>query len=63
MTHLVLSSLCLCHEDDLAHVRALFSSQVPDVAVLGVYRVENESLARVYEAVRGTMEPAPELDS
>jgi len=48
--------------DDLSHVRALFSSQVPDVTVLGVHRVENESLARVYEAVRGTMGPAPELD-
>merc|ERR1712232_4044 len=47
--------------DDLAHVRALFSTQVQDVTVLGVYRVENGSLSRVYEAVKGTMGLASEL--
>merc|ERR1711964_823625 len=41
--------------DDLAHVKALFSAQVPDTPVLGVYRVENSGLGLVYNAVQGTL--------
>lgn len=41
--------------NDLAHVRALFEAQAPGYEVLAVHRVENEPLARVYEAVRSSM--------
>lgn len=41
--------------DDLAHVRSLFTAQVPDASVLGVHRVESKGLDSVYKAVRGTM--------
>jgi len=48
--------------NDLAHVRATFSAQVPDVLVLGVYRVENPTLTNIYRAVQGSMELTEELD-
>lgn len=48
--------------DDLAHVGAMFAAQVPEVCVLGVYRIENASLGVVYGAVRGTMEVQSERD-
>lgn len=48
--------------DDLAHVRALFSTQLPGVPVLGVFRVENSALSRVYDAVRGTMGDSQALE-
>jgi len=42
--------------DDLAHVSALFSSQVSeDLSIVGVYRVENAGLKVVYSAVRACM--------
>lgn len=41
--------------NDLAYVRALFSSQVPSAHVSGVYRIENGGLKVVYSAVRTTM--------
>lgn len=41
--------------DDLAHVRALFEAQALGCEVIAVHRVENEPLARVYEAVRSSM--------
>lgn len=49
--------------EDLERVRSLFSAQVPKVDVLGVFRIQNQTLASVYKAVRGTMrETTPELD-
>jgi len=48
--------------DDLAHVRALFCAQLPGSQVLGVYRIENSALAKVYGAVRGTLGEPQELD-
>lgn len=49
--------------DDLTHVHALFSAQVPDAEICGVYRVDNSGLVGVYEAVRSAMgEGTRELD-
>jgi poly [ADP-ribose] polymerase 10/14/15 len=41
--------------NDLDHVGALFSSQMPDVHILRVLRVETSRLAAVHEAVKATM--------
>eukprot|EP00931_Biecheleriopsis_adriatica_P006438 TRINITY_DN107838_c0_g1_i1.p1 TRINITY_DN107838_c0_g1~~TRINITY_DN107838_c0_g1_i1.p1 ORF type:complete len:630 (-),score=91.00 TRINITY_DN107838_c0_g1_i1:260-2149(-) len=48
--------------NDLDHVRALFCAQVPEASVLGVFRVENQTLAGVYSAVRESMDTDCELD-
>eukprot|EP00439_Symbiodinium_sp_Y106_P043063 s3070_g5.t1 len=49
-------------DSDLEHVRNLFATQVPEALVLGVYRVENPTLAGVYAAVRDAMGSDCELD-
>ncbi|CAE7487174.1 Parp12 [Symbiodinium natans] len=49
-------------DNDLEHVRNLFATQVPEALVLGVYRVENPTLAGVYAAVRDAMGSDCELD-
>jgi len=55
--------MALLHQDnDLEHVKMLFSSQVPEAQVLSVYRVENPTLAGVYSAVRDAMGSDCELD-
>jgi len=48
--------------DDLAHVRAMFSAQMPNSCVLRVLRLENNNsgLCGVYEAVRRTTSVANE---
>jgi len=48
--------------EDLSHIRALFQAQVPEASILGVYRVENKTLAGVYSAVREAMTTDCELD-
>lgn len=48
--------------EELMQVRTLFSAQVPDVEVHGVYRIANQALAQVYKAVGGTMgQETPQL--
>jgi len=41
--------------NDLRQVRDLFSAQMPDVSVLGVWRIENRALGGVYRAVCDSM--------
>lgn len=58
----VLSTAPGADADDLQNVKSRFMAQVPDVSVLGVYRVENTNLGLVHAAVRGTMEIHEERD-
>lgn len=55
------SSACQAETNDLLHVRALFSAQVPDEAVLGVFRIEGNAFSEVYGAVRESMQLPNEL--
>jgi len=41
--------------DDLAHVGAMFSTQMPGTTVNAVYRVENPGLGVVYDAVKASL--------
>jgi len=41
--------------NDLKQVRDLFSAQMPDVSVFGVWRIENRALSGVYRAVCDSM--------
>jgi len=41
--------------NDLKQVRDLFSAQMPDVSVFGVWRIENRALSGVYHAVCDSM--------
>lgn len=42
--------------DDLAHVRTMFSAQVPGATVLSVYRVKHDGHSLLFKAVQETME-------
>jgi len=48
---------------EFGHIQTLFSAQVPNVEVFGIYRVENPALTSVFDAVRGVMitSAVPEL--
>jgi len=46
--------------DDIDHVRMLFSAQVPDATLLGVYQIKHDGHSILYNAVQDTMESKTE---